>query len=128
MYAVLPVPGVAVGVPAEDYPPQVVTLGGEERRDLCRRPPGNGDMRSLNRGIKSCEPFFGSGIFVLSFFLVSMEIDALMFRVSFVQMLLVGTGFTEQTEEQYFQFLSKFEIALPVASNRCLLQTTLLRL
>lgn len=35
-----------------------------------------------------------------------------------VQMLLVGTGFTEQTEEQYFQFLAKFEIALPVANNR----------
>lgn len=33
-------------------------------------------------------------------------------------MLLVGTGFTEQTEEQYFQFLAKFEIALPVASHR----------
>lgn len=33
-------------------------------------------------------------------------------------MLLVGTGFTEQTEEQYFQFLAKFEIALPVANNR----------
>lgn len=34
------------------------------------------------------------------------------------QMLLVGTGFTDQTEEQYFQFLAKFEIALPVANNR----------
>lgn len=34
-------------------------------------------------------------------------------------MLLVGTGFTQQTEEQYFQFLAKFEIALPVANNRC---------
>ncbi|XP_034640793.1 leucine-rich repeat serine/threonine-protein kinase 1 [Trachemys scripta elegans] len=34
------------------------------------------------------------------------------------RMLLVGTGFTEQTEEQYFQFLAKFEIALPVANNR----------
>uniref|UniRef100_A0A8C4ZLF4 non-specific serine/threonine protein kinase n=1 Tax=Gadus morhua TaxID=8049 RepID=A0A8C4ZLF4_GADMO len=38
-----------------------------------------------------------------------------------LRMLLVGTGFTEQTEEQYFQFLSKFEIALPVASNSYLL-------
>ena len=38
--------------------------------------------------------------------------------LSVVQMLLEGTGFTQQTEEQYFQFLAKFEIALPVASNR----------
>ncbi|CAL8349402.1 unnamed protein product [Merluccius merluccius] len=38
-----------------------------------------------------------------------------------LRMLLVGTGFTQQTEEQYFQFLSKFEIALPVASNSYLL-------
>ena len=35
-----------------------------------------------------------------------------------LRMLLVGTGFTQQTEEQYFQFLAKFEIALPVANNR----------
>ncbi|XP_033847563.1 leucine-rich repeat serine/threonine-protein kinase 1 isoform X2 [Periophthalmus magnuspinnatus] len=35
--------------------------------------------------------------------------------------LLVGTGFTQQTEEQYFQFLAKFEIALPVAKNGYLL-------
>ncbi len=35
-----------------------------------------------------------------------------------LRMLLVGTGFTQQTEEQYFQFLAKFEIALPVASSR----------
>uniref|UniRef100_A0A9J7ZR12 non-specific serine/threonine protein kinase n=1 Tax=Cyprinus carpio carpio TaxID=630221 RepID=A0A9J7ZR12_CYPCA len=34
-----------------------------------------------------------------------------------LRMLLVGTGFTQQTEEQYFQFLAKFEIALPVASS-----------
>ncbi|XP_015198818.2 leucine-rich repeat serine/threonine-protein kinase 1 isoform X2 [Lepisosteus oculatus] len=38
-----------------------------------------------------------------------------------LRMLLVGTGFTEQSEEQYFQFLAKFEIALPVASNSYLL-------
>uniref|UniRef100_A0A4W3H6W8 non-specific serine/threonine protein kinase n=1 Tax=Callorhinchus milii TaxID=7868 RepID=A0A4W3H6W8_CALMI len=38
-----------------------------------------------------------------------------------LRMLLVGTGFTEQTEEQYFQFLAKFEIALPVANNSYLL-------
>ncbi|XP_059362036.1 leucine-rich repeat serine/threonine-protein kinase 1-like isoform X3 [Carassius carassius] len=38
-----------------------------------------------------------------------------------LRMLLVGTGFTQQTEEQYFQFLAKFEIALPVASNSYLL-------
>ncbi|KAM9311121.1 leucine-rich repeat serine/threonine-protein kinase 1 [Gastrophryne carolinensis] len=38
-----------------------------------------------------------------------------------LRMLLVGTGFTKQTEEQYFQFLAKFEIALPVASNSYLL-------
>ncbi|KAJ3593984.1 hypothetical protein NHX12_006316, partial [Muraenolepis orangiensis] len=38
-----------------------------------------------------------------------------------LRLLLVGTGFTQQTEEQYFQFLSKFEIALPVASNSYLL-------
>ncbi|MEE6503637.1 hypothetical protein FKM82_004886 [Ascaphus truei] len=35
-----------------------------------------------------------------------------------LRLLLVGTGFTKQTEEQYFQFLAKFEIALPVANNR----------
>ncbi|MEQ2291646.1 Leucine-rich repeat serine/threonine-protein kinase 1, partial [Ameca splendens] len=35
--------------------------------------------------------------------------------------LLVGTGFTQETEEQYFQFLAKFEIALPVANNSYLL-------
>lgn len=35
-----------------------------------------------------------------------------------IQMLLVGTGFTQQNEEQYFQFLAKFEIALPVANTR----------
>ncbi|XP_066557623.1 leucine-rich repeat serine/threonine-protein kinase 1 isoform X2 [Amia ocellicauda] len=38
-----------------------------------------------------------------------------------LRMLLVGTGFTEQNEEQYFQFLAKFEIALPVASDSYLL-------
>ncbi|XP_042331231.1 leucine-rich repeat serine/threonine-protein kinase 1 isoform X2 [Sceloporus undulatus] len=38
-----------------------------------------------------------------------------------LRMLLVGTGFTQQTEEQYFQFLAKFEIALPVANNSYLL-------
>ncbi|XP_039628634.1 leucine-rich repeat serine/threonine-protein kinase 1 [Polypterus senegalus] len=38
-----------------------------------------------------------------------------------LRMLLVGTGFTEQTEEQYLQLLAKFEIALPVASNSYLL-------
>ncbi|XP_073764155.1 leucine-rich repeat serine/threonine-protein kinase 1 isoform X2 [Danio rerio] len=38
-----------------------------------------------------------------------------------LRMLLVGTGFTPQTEEQYFQFLAKFEIALPVASSSYLL-------
>uniref|UniRef100_A0A671SI20 non-specific serine/threonine protein kinase n=1 Tax=Sinocyclocheilus anshuiensis TaxID=1608454 RepID=A0A671SI20_9TELE len=38
-----------------------------------------------------------------------------------LRMLLVGTRFTQQTEEQYFQFLAKFEIALPVASNSYLL-------
>uniref|UniRef100_A0A672SBT3 non-specific serine/threonine protein kinase n=1 Tax=Sinocyclocheilus grahami TaxID=75366 RepID=A0A672SBT3_SINGR len=38
-----------------------------------------------------------------------------------LRMLLVGTGFTQQTEEQYFQFLAKFEIALPVASSSYLL-------
>ncbi|XP_058851313.1 leucine-rich repeat serine/threonine-protein kinase 1-like isoform X3 [Acipenser ruthenus] len=38
-----------------------------------------------------------------------------------LRMLLVGTGFTEETEEQYFQFLAKFEIALPVASDSYLL-------
>ncbi|XP_072321953.1 leucine-rich repeat serine/threonine-protein kinase 1 [Eucyclogobius newberryi] len=35
--------------------------------------------------------------------------------------LLEGTGFARQTEEQYFQFLAKFEIALPVARNGYLL-------
>ncbi|CAN9506910.1 unnamed protein product [Ophioblennius macclurei] len=38
-----------------------------------------------------------------------------------LRMLLVGTRFTQQTEEQYFQFLAKFEIALPVANNSYLL-------
>ncbi|XP_062246581.1 leucine-rich repeat serine/threonine-protein kinase 1 isoform X1 [Platichthys flesus] len=38
-----------------------------------------------------------------------------------LRMLMVGTGFTQQTEEQYFQFLAKFEIALPVANNSYLL-------
>ncbi|XP_068457694.1 leucine-rich repeat serine/threonine-protein kinase 1 isoform X2 [Clinocottus analis] len=42
-------------------------------------------------------------------------------RAEDLRMLLVGTGFTPQTEEQYFQFLAKFEIALPVASNSYLL-------
>ncbi|KAM8889549.1 leucine-rich repeat serine/threonine-protein kinase 1 isoform 3-T3 [Synchiropus picturatus] len=42
-------------------------------------------------------------------------------RASDLRMLLVGTGFTDQTEEQYFQFLAKFEIALPVANNSYLL-------
>ncbi|CAJ1048538.1 leucine-rich repeat serine/threonine-protein kinase 1 isoform X2 [Xyrichtys novacula] len=42
-------------------------------------------------------------------------------RAEDLRMLLVGTGFTEQTEEQYFQFLAKFEIALPVANDRYLL-------
>lgn len=41
-------------------------------------------------------------------------------RAEDLRVLLVGTGFTQQTEEQYFQFLAKFEIALPVANNRCL--------
>ncbi|XP_058485313.1 leucine-rich repeat serine/threonine-protein kinase 1 [Solea solea] len=38
-----------------------------------------------------------------------------------LRMLMVGTGFTQKTEEQYFQFLAKFEIALPVANSRYLL-------
>ncbi|XP_048338175.1 leucine-rich repeat serine/threonine-protein kinase 1 isoform X2 [Sphaerodactylus townsendi] len=38
-----------------------------------------------------------------------------------LRMLLIGTGFIKQTEEQYFQFLAKFEIALPVANNSYLL-------
>ncbi|KAM3625600.1 uncharacterized protein V6R79_014655 [Siganus canaliculatus] len=42
-------------------------------------------------------------------------------QTSDLRMLLVGTGFTPQTEEQYFQFLAKFEIALPVANNSYLL-------
>ncbi|XP_047437183.1 leucine-rich repeat serine/threonine-protein kinase 1 isoform X2 [Mugil cephalus] len=42
-------------------------------------------------------------------------------RTEDLRMLLVGTGFTQQTEEQYFQFLAKFEIALPVANNSYLL-------
>ncbi|KAM8762163.1 leucine-rich repeat serine/threonine-protein kinase 1 [Acanthopagrus schlegelii] len=42
-------------------------------------------------------------------------------RVEDLRMLLVGTGFTQHTEEQYFQFLAKFEIALPVANNSYLL-------
>ncbi|XP_040888792.1 leucine-rich repeat serine/threonine-protein kinase 1 isoform X2 [Toxotes jaculatrix] len=42
-------------------------------------------------------------------------------RAEDLRMLLVGTGFTMQTEEQYFQFLAKFEIALPVANNSYLL-------
>ncbi|ELV13456.1 Leucine-rich repeat serine/threonine-protein kinase 1 [Tupaia chinensis] len=42
-------------------------------------------------------------------------------RAEDLRMLLVGTGFTRQTEEQYFQFLAKFEIALPVANDSYLL-------
>ncbi|XP_077376573.1 leucine-rich repeat serine/threonine-protein kinase 1 [Festucalex cinctus] len=42
-------------------------------------------------------------------------------RARDLRMLLVGTGFTRQTEEQFFQFLSKFEIALPVANDSYLL-------
>ncbi|XP_028257720.1 leucine-rich repeat serine/threonine-protein kinase 1 [Parambassis ranga] len=42
-------------------------------------------------------------------------------RAEDLRMLLVGTGFTQQTEEQYFQFLAKFEIALPVANSSYLL-------
>uniref|UniRef100_A0A3P8VNF9 non-specific serine/threonine protein kinase n=1 Tax=Cynoglossus semilaevis TaxID=244447 RepID=A0A3P8VNF9_CYNSE len=42
-------------------------------------------------------------------------------RTEDLRMLLVGTGFTQQTEEQYFQFLAKFEIALPVANYSYLL-------
>ncbi|XP_061560358.1 leucine-rich repeat serine/threonine-protein kinase 1 isoform X2 [Phycodurus eques] len=42
-------------------------------------------------------------------------------RAQDLRMLLVGTGFTRDTEEQYFQFLAKFEIALPVANNSYLL-------
>uniref|UniRef100_A0A8C6XCI5 non-specific serine/threonine protein kinase n=1 Tax=Naja naja TaxID=35670 RepID=A0A8C6XCI5_NAJNA len=38
-----------------------------------------------------------------------------------LRMLMVGTGFTKETEEQYFQFLAKFEIALPIANNSYLL-------
>lgn len=44
-------------------------------------------------------------------------------RTEDLRMLLIGTGFTQHTEEQYFQFLAKFEIALPVASNRLLSST-----
>ncbi|XP_051896567.1 leucine-rich repeat serine/threonine-protein kinase 1 isoform X2 [Pristis pectinata] len=42
-------------------------------------------------------------------------------QVSELRKLLDGTGFTKQTEEQYFQFLAKFEIALPIANNSYLL-------
>nr|XP_061819726.1 leucine-rich repeat serine/threonine-protein kinase 1 isoform X2 [Nerophis lumbriciformis] len=42
-------------------------------------------------------------------------------RTEDLRMLLIGTGFTRHTEEQYFQFLAKFEIALPVANNSYLL-------
>ncbi|XP_054590342.2 leucine-rich repeat serine/threonine-protein kinase 1 isoform X2 [Nothobranchius furzeri] len=35
--------------------------------------------------------------------------------------VLEGTGFTQQTQEQYFQFLAKFEIALPLGNNSYLL-------
>ncbi|XP_069767547.1 leucine-rich repeat serine/threonine-protein kinase 1 isoform X4 [Narcine bancroftii] len=42
-------------------------------------------------------------------------------EVSELSKLLKGTGFTKQTEEQYLQFLAKFEIALPIASHSYLL-------
>ncbi|OWK08814.1 LRRK1 [Cervus elaphus hippelaphus] len=42
-------------------------------------------------------------------------------RAEDLRLLLLGTGFTKQTEEQYFQFLAKFEIALPVANDSYLL-------
>ncbi|XP_026528814.1 leucine-rich repeat serine/threonine-protein kinase 1 [Notechis scutatus] len=38
-----------------------------------------------------------------------------------LRMLMVGMGFTKEAEEQYFQFLAKFEIALPIANNSYLL-------
>ncbi|XP_065762554.1 leucine-rich repeat serine/threonine-protein kinase 1 [Muntiacus reevesi] len=42
-------------------------------------------------------------------------------RAEDLRLLLLGTGFTKQMEEQYFQFLAKFEIALPVANDSYLL-------
>lgn len=42
-------------------------------------------------------------------------------RAEDLRRLLVGTGLTQQAEDQYFQFLAKFEIALPVASDSYLL-------
>nr|XP_020479276.1 leucine-rich repeat serine/threonine-protein kinase 1 [Monopterus albus] len=42
-------------------------------------------------------------------------------RANDLRMLFIGSGLTQQTEEQYFQFLAKFEIALPVANNSYLL-------
>ncbi|XP_032906424.1 leucine-rich repeat serine/threonine-protein kinase 1 [Amblyraja radiata] len=42
-------------------------------------------------------------------------------RLTELRKLLLGTGFTQQTEEQYLQFLAKFEIALPIANDSYLL-------
>lgn len=39
-------------------------------------------------------------------------------RAEALRRLLAGAGVTQQTEEQYLQFLAKFEIALPVADDR----------
>ncbi|XP_057705282.1 leucine-rich repeat serine/threonine-protein kinase 1 isoform X2 [Corythoichthys intestinalis] len=42
-------------------------------------------------------------------------------RAGDLRILLVGTGLTRDSEEQFFQFLAKFEIALPVADDSYLL-------
>lgn len=85
----------------EDHASQVLSLPGKEWGDQSRGPQGELISRTFSLAGSSC---------ALMMMLTSCG--------DLVQLLLVGTGFTEQTEEQYFQFLAKFEIALPVANNR----------
>lgn len=91
---------MAVRVSGEDHAPQILSLCRQEWSDPCRRPEGEKQLE-LENGTEPVDEFIFISVIM-----------------SVVQMLLVGTGFTPQTEEQYFQFLAKFEIALPVASNR----------
>lgn len=105
VYPLLPVSCVAVRMPGEDHAPQVLSLCGQEWSDPSWGPQG--ELR-LQKNI-----LFGFLSRLVWWWWCWLPVV-----MSVVQMLLVGTGFTQQTEEQYFQFLAKFEIALPVANNR----------
>lgn len=106
VHPLLPVSCVAVRMPGEDHAPQVLSLCSQEWSDPSRGPQSELAFRKP----------FGLCCFMCSWWYWLPVLMSVM--VSVVQMLLVGTGFTQQTEEQYFQFLAKFEIALPVANNR----------